>query len=161
MRVNSKKAAGAASDGGAARAFRDYLARRGMRRTAQRRAVLRAVLRRVGHYDADQLYEDLRGEGEHVSRATVYRTLGHLRECGVVKEALQCRGRASYETVHGAEHHDHMLCVECGKVIEFCDERIEELQQRICRRHGFRALEHRMGIRGVCRECRAARNRES
>jgi Fur family ferric uptake transcriptional regulator len=146
---------------GALDRFRSYLRREGLRFTAQRRAVLEEAMRRADHFDADHLCEALRSAGEGVSRATVYRTLGHLRECGLVKEVLQCRGRASYETVYGIGHHDHMLCVECGKVIEFRDDKIEEQQRRVCRRHGFKSLEHRMGIRGICKECLAKRDEEA
>ena len=106
-----------------------------------------------GHFTADQLYETFRGGDRGVSLATVYRTLLHLRECGLVTESFRSEGCSAYEAVHG--HHDHMMCVRCGKVIEFCDEQIEQLQDRICRKHGFQAIGHRMGIRGVCRECRA------
>ncbi len=134
-----------------------YLARSGLRWTSQRRLVLEEVLRRFRHFDAEELYENLHAAGKGISRATVYRALGHLKDAGLVKEVLQRRGRASYEAVYGQEHHDHMLCTECGKVIEFRDERIEELQRKICRRYGFAAQEHRLGIRGVCRECRARR----
>jgi Fur family ferric uptake transcriptional regulator len=115
---------------------------------------------RGGHFDAEDLYESCRRAGQNVSRATVYRTLGHLRDCGLVKEVLREHGRSSYETVYGHDHHDHMLCVACGGVIEFCDDRIEDLQQRICRRHGFKPLDHRMGIRGLCRDCRRAERRK-
>jgi len=142
---------------GAVRTFRSYLAQRGLRYTSQRRAVLAEVVGRIGHFDADELYEAFRAARRDVSRATVYRTLGHLGECGLVKELLQARGRARYETVYGIDHHDHMVCVRCGKVMEFCDERIEELQRRICRRHRFKPVEHRMAIRGVCRQCRAGK----
>lgn len=161
MSINSNKImpdGGAASVRPAVEELRAYLARRGLRYTAQRRLVLEEALRRPGHFDAEQLYESLRAAGKNISRATVYRALGHLKDCGLIREVLRCRGRASYEVVYGHEHHDHMLCVECGRVIEFRDDRIEELQRRICRKHGFRAAEHRLGIRGICRECRAARN---
>ena len=87
------------------------------------------------------------------SQATVYRTLAHLKDCGLVREVSRLEGRAQYESAHGQAHHDHMVCVECGHVIEFCDERIEKLQRLICRKHGFEPLDHRMSIRGRCRAC--------
>lgn len=144
---------------GAEARFRGYLAERGLRCTAPRLHVLNVALRRAGHFEAEDLYEGLREGGRSASRATVYRTLVHLTECGLIKEALRSEGRARYEGVYGIEHHDHMVCAECGRVIEFCDEMIEELQERVCRRHGFRPLEHRMAIRGICRECRGTRKR--
>ncbi len=136
--------------------FRSYLAERGLRHTGQRRLILAAALRSVGHFDAEELYEGFRRGERRVSRATVYRTLSHLAACGLIKELLQARGPAFYEAVYGLDHHDHMVCIECGRAVEFCDDRIEALQRRICRRHGFRPIEHRMSIRGVCAKCRAA-----
>ncbi|MFO8008419.1 MAG: Fur family transcriptional regulator [Candidatus Brocadiia bacterium] len=137
-----------------------YLRRRGLRDTVQRRAVLREALQADEHFDAEQLYDCLRERGEKVSLATVYRTLSLLAEAGLIREVLQGNGdRAHYEAIYGHAHHDHMVCVECGRVIEFCAERIEQLQRRICRRHGFQPLDHRMSIRGICRECRQKRAR--
>jgi len=159
MSVNGKKRA-AGSRGRvldtALRRFRAYLSSGGLRLTGQRRRVLEAVLRQTEHFDADYLYEVLREEGQRASRSTVYRTLHHLRECGLVREMAHPRGRATYEPVLGREHHDHMLCVRCGAVLEFVDERIEALQKSVCRRYGFRALDHRMSIRGLCKKCLAA-----
>jgi len=145
-----------ADDATALAVFRTYLAENGMNLTAQRRAVLHEVLSRETHFEVDELCQALRTGGASVSRATVYRTLGHLRDCGLVREMLQCRGRASYEPAVGRQHHDHMVCLRCGKIIEFCDDRIERLQRQICEQHGFRAVDHRLGIRGLCRECQFA-----
>jgi len=131
-----------------------------MRLTAQRRLVLQEAFRRSAHFTAEQLHEQFHNAGVSVSLSTVYRTLGLLSQVGLIREVLQCRGMASYETVFGQDHHDHMLCVRCGKVIEFRDDAIEELQRKICREHGFTATEHRLGIRGICRECLAAEHHE-
>jgi Fur family ferric uptake transcriptional regulator len=156
MNVNLNNAGPRADLGAAVRSFQEHLRHRGLRFTAQREAVLKAALLSESHFTADQLYESFRERDRNVSLATVYRTLAHLRECGLVRESFQSEGCSAYEAVHG--HHDHMLCVRCGRVIEFCDEQIEELQERICRKHGFQAMDHRMGIRGVCRECRSSRS---
>ncbi len=135
--------------------FRSFLTREGLRFTEQRRKILSRVLEQPAHFDAEDLHRQLVETGERVSLATVYRTLSLLLRAGLVKEVLRCRGRAHYETVYGHPHHDHMVCVECGKVIEFYDGQIEQLQRRVCREHDFQAIEHRMGIRGICAECRA------
>jgi Fur family ferric uptake transcriptional regulator len=111
---------------------------------------------RSGHFDAEDLHRSLRSSGKDVSLATIYRTLGLLAEAGLIREVLQGADSTHYEAVYGHAHHDHMICVECGRVIEFCDERIEELQRSICRERGFQALDHRMGIQGICRTCRRA-----
>jgi len=154
MSVSKKRrGSGAAKD--AIEGFRACLARRGLRFTSQRRDVLVEVLASGGHFDAEELHEALRASGRTVSLATVYRTLGLLCDCGLTRRVPRWEDRERYEAVHGQRHHDHMLCVECGRVIEFCDDELEALQRRICRRHGFTPLEHRMGIRGLCRTCRA------
>jgi len=163
MNVNSRIPGGAGTQGSGLSplvSFRAYLAARGLRLTAQRRLVLQGAFQRSRHFTAEELHEEFHDAGASVSLSTVYRTLGLLSQAGLIKEVLQCRGMASYEAVFGQAHHDHMLCVRCGKVIEFRDNGIEELQRRICREHGFTATEHRLGIRGICRECRAAEQRE-
>jgi len=141
--------------------FRGYLAARALRCTSQRRAVLREVFARHGHFDADDLLNALRGNGRRVSRATVYRTLGHLVECGLIKEVLRCQGKAHYEHTFGHRHHDHMVCVECGRVIEFTSPSIEEAQRRACEQYGFQPIEHRLGIKGICNSCRQRRRQTS
>jgi len=133
--------------------FKKYLSERGLRFTPQRRAVLDQVFEMHGHFDAEDLYNELRNGGNGVSRATVYRTLKHLEECKLVREVLRCQDRAQYEHTLGHPHHDHMVCVKCGKIIEFSDPAIEAQQRKICKRHGFKPLEHRLGIRGICEDC--------
>ncbi len=140
--------------------FSSYLRRRGLRSTSQRRVVLAEVMRQEGHFDAESLHEELRRNGSAVSLATVYRTLALLHEAGLIRETVHADATTHYEAAYGHAHHDHMVCVECGKVIEFCDERIEELQRKVCRERGFQALDHRMGIRGVCSECRRPKANE-
>jgi len=134
-------------------AFRIYLRQHALRFTPQRRAVLEEVYATHRHFDAEELFERLRAKQRNVSRATVYRTLSHLVECNLIKEVLRCRGRAQYEHTLGHSHHDHLLCVECGKVIEFHDPTIEESQRRICEAFRFEPIEHRLGIRGICWAC--------
>ena len=131
--------------------FSDYLRHKNLLCTPQRGIILREVLQCSHHFDADELYERMRKKGETVSRATVYRTLPHLEQCGLLREVFRCQGRAKYERTLG--HHDHMMCVRCGKVVEFRDDRIEKLQEEVCAGHHFEAIEHRMAVRGICREC--------
>lgn len=131
--------------------LRKYLSDRNLRCTAQREVIVRQVLALNEHFDADDLHERLRGKGRGVSRATVYRTLQHLQKCGLIREVLRCEGRAKYEQTVG--HHDHMVCVRCGRIVEFRDEQIEELVTKLCERRGFKPSEHRLGVKGVCSEC--------
>ena len=132
--------------------LREFLHGKQVQSTSQRRTILAEVLSSQGHFDAELLLDRLRSKGHRVSRATVYRTLNRLQEWDLVREVFRADGRAQYE--HASGHHDHMLCVRCGKVIEFADETIESLQDEVCRKHGFKALKHRMAIHGICSECR-------
>lgn len=141
--------------------FQDYLDRRNLRMTPERRAVLEMILSREGHFDTEELLEFLRRGGTPVSRATLYRTLDHLRTAGLVKMHRFGQGHALYEHVYGRSHHDHMVCNECDRVIEFVNENIERLQEAVCAAHGFTATSHVMEIFGVCAECRGRKGRRS
>jgi Fur family ferric uptake transcriptional regulator len=133
--------------------FRSYLRRRNLRMTPERRSVLEVILSREGHFDAEELLQFLRRKNRRVSRATLYRTLDHLREAGLVRMHRFGRGQAHFERNYGRQHHDHMVCDRCGQVIEFVNDQIERLQDQVCRDHGFVANNHVMQIFGVCANC--------
>ena len=127
------------------------LAGRNLVWTSQRQIILQGILETKGHFDADGLYGRLREKGEQVSRATVYRLLPHLQGCGLIREVFRSGGRAKYE--HTARHHDHMVCVICGKVIEVTDPGLKKVRERVAKRYGFKPVEFGTGIKGICREC--------
>jgi Fur family transcriptional regulator, ferric uptake regulator len=134
--------------------FGDYLKTKGLRSTLDRYLVLEGARSIDRHFDAEDLYERLRAAGSHVSRASVYRTLPLLIECGLVKESPRRQGRVSYEYLFGHDHHDHMICVRCGRVIEFRDEGIERFQEAVCEKYEFTSKDHELRIMGYCKECR-------
>ena len=136
------------------RQFKAFLRRKKLKLTPERKVILNAILSFRGHFDVDQLCERLRAEGKNLSRATVYRAMPLFVESGFIREILQCRGKASYEHIFGHDHHDHLLCIKCGRFIEFKDDRIEKLQEEVCRKYSFEPVEHRLGIRGYCSKCR-------
>jgi len=134
--------------------FERFLAQRHLRMTTARREVLDAVFSTHEHFDADQLLLLLRERRSRVSKATVYRTLALLVESGLVREmTFGDRGHV-FEHVVGHEHHDHMICTRCGRTIEFTDEQIEQLQQRVCDRMKFTSTHHILKIFGLCSRCR-------
>jgi Fur family ferric uptake transcriptional regulator len=139
-------------DGPVAR-FHEYLSAHNLRMTPERRSVLDVILSREGHFDAEELLVFLRRKQKPVSRATLYRTLDHLRGAGLVKMHRFGRGHALYERSYGRSHHDHMVCDGCGQVIEFVNDEIERLQEEVCRQHGFHSTNHVMQIFGLCRDC--------
>jgi len=92
------------------------------------------------------------------SRSTVYRTVRLLQEFGAIREVIKLGNRTIYEFVAGKPHHEHLICVECGKIIEFYKEEIEELQDRVCEEYDFTPLNHRLEVFGLCSECKGKRH---
>jgi len=150
--ISTVREDGAKDEGPYAR-FEGYLRQHNLRMTPERRSVLEVILSRQGHFDAEELLQFLRRRHKRVSRATLYRTLDHLRTAGLVKMHRFGRGHALYEHIYGRRHHDHMVCDGCGMVIEFVNEEIERLQEEVCGRHGFKSSNHVMQIFGVCAAC--------
>lgn len=136
------------------RRFEAFLRSRALKLTPQRRRVFERAFETHEHFSAETMYGWLQGEDRpRVSRATVYRTLQLLLE-GEFVEALDTgRGELVYEHVLGHEHHDHMVCLECGKIEEFHDERIESLQREAAQRKGFQIVNHDHRLMGYCRTC--------
>ncbi len=124
--------------------------------STQRELVLRAVLSAGKHFDAEQLHRRLAGSRRRVGLATVYRTLQLLRDHGLVAESQFGERRHRYEQAKGG-HHDHLVCLACGQVLEFEEPAIEQLQQRVARKNGFSVLSHRLELYGYCLAC-ARRN---
>jgi len=135
--------------------FKKYLKSRGLKFTPERRNVLEGVVSILGHFDADRLYEKLHRRYKALSLATIYRTLPHLIASGLIREVLRSGSRLQYEKSFGYPHHDHLLCIKCGKILEFEDDEIERLQNSVCRRHNFKSIEYRLGIRGYCKVCQS------
>jgi len=139
----------------AAARFTKYLQDNRLRLTRERRRILDEMLRIPGHFDADDLLAHFHRQGRRVSRATLYRTLARLVEAGLVHKVEMAQGQARYEVMVGRHHHDHMICLACGRIIEFESREIERLQDEICRRKGFLMTGHMHQIRGRCRSCAA------
>ena len=133
--------------------LREYLNSRGLRMTPERLLVLQGVLSREGHFDAEELLRHLQQQDKTVSRATLYRTLEHLTDAGLVIRHHFREGHALFEHAHERKDHDHMVCDRCGKVFEFLSDPLHKLQHEICEAHGFRETRHVHQIFGICREC--------
>jgi Fur family transcriptional regulator, ferric uptake regulator len=135
--------------------FERYLAGRDLRLTSARRAIVEAVLARPGHFPIEDLVADLRRRGIRGSKATVYRALPLLTEAGILQSAVITGDTKSYEAAVGGEHHDHLVCRQCSRVVEFEFEAFEILQREIASRHGFRLEGHHHQLVGTCPECLA------
>ena len=121
---------------------------KGMRMTDQRRVVARVLSTAKDHPDVEELYRRAHAEDPHISIATVYRTVRLFEEAGIIERHDFRDGRSRYEEAPDV-HHDHLIDMRTGKVIEFVDEEIETLQQSIARRLGFRLIDHRLELYGV------------
>ena len=141
------------------RIFSEYLRRKGLRATHQRVEIFRHVASRKGHFTPEGLHRELTDRGVRVSRATVYRTLTHLLNARLLREAVNVDGEVRFEPARRQGHHDHLVCLSCGKVIEFASPGIESLQRKVCSRHHFDPIEHTLQIVGYCSECRESRKR--
>lgn len=120
----------------------EILKKEGLRYTLQRQSVWDEIKRSQEHRDADDIYQSLRGENISVSRATVYRTIDVLVKNKMVRKMDLGDGRSLYEPKLDNEHHDHMICVDSGKIIEFFDEELELLQDKIAKKYGYKVVRH-------------------
>ncbi len=134
--------------------LRNYLRAKGLKFTPERQLILREVFSTHRHFEVDDLFIRIRHRDKRISRSTLYRTLRIMVECGLLREVIFGERHSHYEHVLGHEHHDHLLCLGCGQVIEFSNASIEDLQEKVCREHEFQAKGHRLQITGYCRKCR-------
>lgn len=134
--------------------FSKFLKDRGQRFTKERSAILQKTFSYRGHFDPESLYLQIKGTGLKASRASVYRTLNLLCECGLIERVTKTERGTIYEHTFGHDHHDHMLCIECGSIIEFYSENLERLQEQICEKQNFQGTSHTLEIRGYCKKCK-------
>jgi Fur family transcriptional regulator, ferric uptake regulator len=133
--------------------FKLFLKKKDLKYTPERKEIIEAIIKLQKHFDAEDIYQQLRKNKSDVSLATVYRTIPLLIDSGLIVETLHCRDKVLYEKSYNKKHHDHLVCINCGKIIEFYNEDVERLQDEICRKYQFVATEHRLGIKGYCKEC--------
>lgn len=134
-----------------------YMAKKGLRSTAQRRLIIDTFFSGAPHMSIEDLLQEVRAHDKGIGYATVYRTLKLLAECGVASERRFGDGLSRYELADDASaHHDHLICLTCSKIIEFEEPRIETLQEEIAAKYGFVVTSHKHEMYGECAECRSA-----
>ncbi len=138
--------------------FREYLASRPhpQRFSKPRRDLVRYIFSKHNHFDADELIDEMKRAGFRVSRATIYRTLNKLVDAGLLRR-INLGPRTVYEHDYGYAQHDHLYCEQCGSMIEFQNEQIENLVRDVCQEQQFQFQGHSFIIRGVCAACNRAR----
>ena len=133
--------------------FKAMLRKEGLKITPQRIAVLEEIIKDKGHRESEAIYMAIKTRKTHVSRATVYRTLDILIQNGFARKLNLGDGRARYETKIDSPHHDHMICNNCAKIIEFVNHEIEEIQEEITKHHQFKLQQHIHQLFGICKKC--------
>jgi len=129
------------------------LKKAGLKNTQPRRRILEILDKASDHHmSAEDIYRQLVDAGEEIGLATVYRVLTQFEEAGLVVRHHFEGGQSVFELDHG-EHHDHLVCVKCARVEEFCDEVIERRQQEIAKKAGFEITDHSLNIFGICSAC--------
>jgi Fur family ferric uptake transcriptional regulator len=130
-----------------------YMAEHGLKSTRQRSLIIDTFFATGGHLSVEELWSRVRAQDSKVSVATVYRTMKLLHECGLAHARNFGDGQTRYEPAVGREHHDHLICTRCGQIVEFENDRIEQLQEAVAKSHGFLVTSHKMELYGLCGEC--------
>ena len=131
-----------------------YIRDKGLRRTSQREKVLAIFLATEKHISVEELHKLVRKKHPEIGYTTVYRTMKLCSETGLSDAIDLGDGVARFEHKFGHNHHDHLICIKCGKLIEVFDPEIEKLQERLVKKHSFVSLKHTLEIFGMCGKCK-------
>ena len=132
----------------------DALRKEGMRYTKQRKMVWDEICRSAEHRDAEEIYFKINKTGRNVSRATVYRTIDVLVKNNLVRQLELGDGRKRFENKLDSTHHDHIVCLSCGDILEFVDDLIEAQQDKIAKKYNFKIVRHIHQLFGLCKNCK-------
>jgi Fur family transcriptional regulator, ferric uptake regulator len=133
--------------------FLEHIRRAGLRKTSQRDLILETFLGTEEHLTSEDLYSIVNKLDPNIGLTTVYRTLKLLMEAGLAREVRFGDNKTYYEHHYNHEHHDHMICTQCGRVIEFLSPDIEDLQDQMASNFGFKPTHHSLRLWGICSEC--------
>ena len=135
--------------------LQQYMAKKGLRSTDQRRLIVETFFHSPNHVSIEELLAQVRSHDPKVGYATVYRTLKLMTESGIAFERRFGDGLTRYELADDEAHHDHLICIECGRITEFEEPEIEALQEKVATRYGYELRSHKHEMYGLCPDCRA------
>lgn len=130
--------------------FSTFLKKKGLKITSQRMLVAEKIFSIQTHFTADSLLDDLKDRKDEISKATIYRILGIMVEANLITEHNFGQDFKYYEHISENQHHDHIICVECNRIVEFINENIEKLQEDVAKEHGFTIKGHELNIFATC-----------
>jgi Fur family ferric uptake transcriptional regulator len=136
--------------------FQEYLKEKGLHYTSQRAAILDHLLAADRHVSQEDIYAALKHRG--IGKVTVFRAVKMLEECHLAERVTPPNGRPRYEVTRERPHHDHLVCLDCGGIMEVQWPEVEKIQETTCRKYGFRVVYHRHELFGHCKDCDAKRN---
>lgn len=140
--------------------FRRYLKSQGLKYTPERADILNAIIERDGVFEVEELLVDMRQRGYRVSKATIYRTVKLLQDAGIITQALFDSRQAHYQLIYGKQPRDYIVCMKTGEHIEFSNEDLTRLRNKICEQYGWEAVGHRFQIYAISPEGRKQMNEE-
>lgn len=140
--------------------FRTLISGGGLKATKQREEIFNIFLNSPGHQNLAQIYAEVAKVNPKIGYTTVYRTLKLLTRLGLATPRKFGDGETRYEPASEGSHHDHLICLDCGKIVEFADKALETLQTTIAQRYRFKPYHHRMELYGLCSDCASKQERQ-
>jgi len=141
--------------------FRKYCKINELRYTPEREIIIEEIYRKYEHFDIDSLFLRIRKKYPNIklAKGSIYRTIPHLLEAGLIRVSFTDNGHSCYEKTLGQQHHDHMKCLKCGTIFDFYSEKIDQLQEAVCKKFGFEMVWHVHMLGGYCSKCRSKKSK--